>query len=163
MTLSFSEKIKSLDAVQQLSIRQGAHGSTEGPMHSTGPMHAQSRGLTHVADASHLKSLHTLHIKSMQHNIWSGGRSQLPAVPDARASEGEQAITHQSTIIQELHSPVQRRNILWNHHATHELKATPSGCLARASLHRAQPSTSAIPVSTDRSSPAQQLSQAVAP
>ena len=88
-------------------------------MHSTGPMHAQSRGLMHVAYALHINSFHTLHIKSMHHNTWSGGLSQQPAVPYARASEGEQVITHQSTKIQELHSPMQRRNVLWNHHATH--------------------------------------------
>ena len=99
----------------------------------------------------------------MQHNIWSGGRSQPLPMPYARASEREQAITHQINKIQELHSLMQRRNVLWNHRATRELQPTPCGCLARASLHRAQPSTSAIPVSTDRSSPAQQLSQALAP
>ena len=150
-------------AVSQLSVWSGAHGGTGGPMRSTGHTHAQPRGLTHVADASYINSSHKLHIKSMQHNIWSGGRSQPLPMPYARASEREQAITHQINKIQELHSLMQRRNVLWNHRATHELQPTPCGCLARASLHRAQPSTSAIPVSTDRSSPAQQLSQALAP
>ena len=60
-------------------------------MRSTGHTYAQPRGLTHVADASYINSSHKLHIKSMQHNIWSGGRSQPLPMPYARASEGEQA------------------------------------------------------------------------